>query len=289
MPDFEPKVASSFIDGVYFGEAPRWHEGRLWFSDFYAGGVFSVDEQGDRRREVEYAGQTSGLGWLPDGGLLVVSMLDHRVLRHRGGTLEPYGDLSPWATGLANDMVVSATGNAYVGNFGFDLDGWRKGTAEIANTSLVRIAPDGTASAAATDMAFPNGTVIFPDGKTLVIAETFAARLTAFDVAADGTLSNRRVWAQLENCAPDGICLDAEGCVWVANATGPECIRVAEGGAVVGRVVTEQPCFACMLGGADRSTLYAMVAPSSEVAEVRPTPNGGIAAARVEVPGAGLP
>jgi sugar lactone lactonase YvrE len=289
VPDFEPHVAEGFIDGVYFGEAPRWHEGRLWFSDFYAGGVFSVDEQGDRRREVEYAGQTSGLGWLPDGDLLVVSMLDHRVLRRRGDTLQLHGDLSPWATGLANDMVVSATGHAYVGNFGFDLDAWRKGTAEIATTSLVRIDPDGTASVAASDLAFPNGTVIFPDGRTLVIAETFAGRLSAFDVAADGTLSNRRVWAQLEHCAPDGICLDAEGCIWVANATAPECIRVAEGGTVVGRLVTEQPCFACMLGGADRSTLYAMVAPSSEVTEVRPAPTGGIAAARVEVPGAGLP
>jgi sugar lactone lactonase YvrE len=289
VPEIEPHVATSFIDGVYFGEAPRWHDGRLWFSDFYAGGVFSVDERGDRRHQVEYEGQTSGLGWLPDGDLLVVSMLDHRVLRQRGGTLEPYADLSPWATGHANDMVVSATGHAYVGNFGFDLDGWRTGSAEIRSTSLVRIDPDGTASAASDDMAFPNGTVIFPDGKTLVIAETFAARLTAFDVAKDGTLSNRRVWAQLENCAPDGICLDAEGCVWVANATAAECVRVAEGGAVVGRLVTEQPCFACMLGGADRSTLYAMVAPSSEAAVVRTALSGGIATARVEVPGAGLP
>jgi sugar lactone lactonase YvrE len=288
VPEIDPHVASKFIDGVYFGEAPRWHEGRLWFSDFYAGGVFSVGEGGDRRHEVEYDGQTSGLGWLPDGDLLVVSMLDHRVLRHRGGALEPYADLSPWATGHANDMVVSATGHAYVGNFGFDLDGWRAGSAEIRATSLVHIGPDGSAAAASDDMAFPNGTVIFPDGRTLVIAETFAARLSAFDVAEDGTLSNRRVWAQLENCAPDGICLDAEGCVWVANATAAECIRVAEGGAVVGRLVTEAPCFACMLGGADRRTLYAMVAPSSE-ASVRVTPSGGIAAARVDVPGAGLP
>ena len=289
MPDIEPHVAKPFIDSVHFGEAPRWHDGRLWFSDFFAGGVFSVDEAGDRRHEIPYDGQTSGLGWLPDGDLLVVSMLDHRVLRHRGGALEPYADISPWATGFANDMVVSATGHAYVGNFGFDLDGWRTGSAEIRTTTLVRIDPAGVASAASEDMAFPNGTVIFPDGRTLVIAETFGARLSAFDVAEDGTLSNRRVWAQLENCAPDGICLDAEGCVWVANATAAECIRVAEGGAVAGRLVTEQPCFACMLGGADRRTLYAMVAPSSEPADVRGTPRGAIAAARVEVPGAGLP
>jgi len=287
--EIEPHVASNFIDGVFFGEAPRWHEGRLWFSDFYANGVFSVDEQGERRREVEYDGQTSGLGWLPDGDLLVVSMLDHRVLRHHGGTLVPYADLSPWATGHANDMVVGATGHAYVGNFGFDLDGWRAGTAEIRTTSLVHLDPDGSASTAAENLAFPNGTVLFPDGKTLVIAETFSACLSAFDVAQDGTLSNRRVWAPLESCAPDGICLDAEGAVWVANALSPECIRVAEGGRVLDRVVTEQPCFACMLGGADRSTLYAMVAPSSEATEVRGAPKGGIAAARVAVPGAGLP
>jgi sugar lactone lactonase YvrE len=288
VPEIESYTATSFIDGLFFGEGPRWHDGRLWFSDFYAGGVFSVDESGDRRREIQHDGQTSGLGWLPNGDLLVVSMLDRRVLRWRGGTLEPYGDLSPWATGLANDMVVSATGHAYVGNFGFDLEGLRAGTAEMRTTSLVHLDPDGTASEAADDMAFPNGTVILPDGRTLVIAETFAARLTAFDMADDGTLSNRRVWAELERCAPDGICLDAEGCIWVANATRPECIRVAEGGAVVGRLVTEQPCFACMLGGADRTTLYAMVAPGSG-SEVGLQAQGGIVSARVGVPGAGLP
>jgi sugar lactone lactonase YvrE len=289
MSEIEPITATSFIEDIYFGEGPRWHDGRLWYSDFFDHGVHSVDEHGDRRHEVHYEGRTSGLGWLPDGDLLVVSMLDHRVLRLHDGVLEPYADISPWATGHLNDMVVNADGRAYVGNFGFDLEGWRAGTAQIRNTQVVRIDPDGSTSVAADDMAFPNGTVIFPDGKTMVVAETFAAQLSAFDLEADGSLSNRRVWAPLGSCAPDGICLDAEGCIWVANAQGPECIRVAEGGAVLGRMVTDRPCFACMLGGADRTTLYAMVAPSSEVAEIGDTRRGGIAAGRVTVPGAGLP
>lgn len=285
-----PHATEPFVDGLHFGEGPRWYDERLWYSDFYDEAVFSVGPSGDRRWELDVPGRPSGLGWLPDGRLLVVSMLARSVLRREpDGSLVRHGDLTPWATFHGNDMVVAAGGRAYVGNFGFDIYAFYSGNVHPCTTALVRIDPDGTSREAAADLAFPNGTVLFPDGRTLVVAETMASRLTAFDVAPDGTLSDRRVWAALPGCAPDGICLDAEGCIWVANAVAAECLRVAKGGEVVGRVVTGQPCFACMLGGADRRTLYCMTAPTSVEQEVATRRDGRIEQALVAVPGAGLP
>jgi sugar lactone lactonase YvrE len=278
-----------FIDGLYFGEGPRWRDGRLWFSDFFDEVVWSVGPGGDRRREVEVPGRPSGLGWLPDGRLLVVSMLERLVLRREHGALVRHGDLRPWATFHANDMVVSADGRAYVGNFGFDLHAAGEDPSAWRSATLVRVDPDGSSHEAATDLAFPNGTVIFPDGRTMVVAESMGGRLTAFGVAPDGTLADRRVWAGLDRCAPDGICLDAEGCIWVANALGADCRRVAEGGEELARVETGDICYACMLGGDDRRTLYMLVAPTSDETEARRQRNGRIIQVRVEVPGAGLP
>jgi len=286
------RTTEPFIDGLRFGEGPRWHEGRLWYSDFYDKAVFSVGISGDDRRlELEVQGQPSGTGWMPDGTMLVVSMIDRVVLRRGAdGVLRHHGSLTPWATFHGNDMVVDGAGRAYVGNFGFDLDAALEGRAEVCTTSLVRIDPDGTSEEAASDMGFPNGSVIMPGGRTLVVGESMAGRLTAFDISPDdGALSRRRVWAQLEGCAPDGCCLDADGCIWVANAFGAECIRVAEGGEVIDRVVTTQPCYACMLGGEDRRTLYCVTAPSSTAADVRPRRAGRIEQVRVDVPGDGLP
>jgi sugar lactone lactonase YvrE len=154
---------------------------------------------------------------------------------------------------------------------------------------MIRVDPDGTATEAAADLSFPNGTVITPDGRTLVVAESMGSRLTAFDVAPDGSLSGRREWAALAGIAPDGICLDAEGCIWVANAFGAECVRVAEGGEIVDRVATSQNAYACMLGGADRTTLYCVTAPTSDADERRAEAAGKIEQVRVDVPGAGLP
>ncbi len=283
-------TAERFVDGLFFGEGPRWHDGRLWYSDFFDQAVFSVAEDGSRRREVEVPGRPSGLGWLPDGRLLVVSMEDRLVLRREAdGSLVTHGDLRPWATHYGNDMVVAADGRTYVGNFGFDLYAFYDGDAEFSRTSLIRIDPDGTATEAAADLSFPNGTVLFSDGRTLVVAESFALRLTAFDVAADGTLSNRRLWAHLGDCGPDGICLDADGGIWVANALGNDCRRFAEGGEELDRVTTSQTCFACMLGGADRRTLYCITAPSSTEREASAARHGRIEQVRVTVPGAGLP
>jgi len=293
--------AEGFVDGLYFGEGPRWHDGRLWYSDFFDHSVFSVAEDGSRRPEVEVPGQPSGLGWLPDGRLLVVSMLDRVVLRVDGdGHLVTHGDLRPWAAFKANDMVVTAGGQAYVGHYGFDFDTFlasRGREAKPAPASLIRVDPDGTSVEAATDLMFPNGMVLFPDGRTLVVAESFGNRLTAFDVDAVGDLGNRRVWADLGDCAPDGICLDADGCIWVANALGTDCRRVAEGGQELDRVVTSQPCYAAALGGGDRRTLYCLTAPdgagttaADEAGTDRRRPRKGrIEVARVDVPGDGLP
>jgi sugar lactone lactonase YvrE len=188
--------------------------------------------------------------------------------------------------------VVAANGQAYAGNFGFDLDGLYDGTVDrsaIATTSLVRVDPDGTSHEAATDLAFPNGTVITDDGATLIIAESFAGHLTAFDRGPDGSLSGRRVWASLDGVAPDGICLCADNSVWVANAASPECVRVAEGGEVLERVTTSQLCYACMLGGEDRTTLYLVTAPTSHAALASVQRDGALEQARTSVPGAGLP
>jgi sugar lactone lactonase YvrE len=282
-----------FLSGLYFGECPRWHDGRLWYSDFFDHGVFSASPEADRRKEVEFEGETGGLGWLPDGRLLIVSRLERAVLRREeDGTLVHHGDLRPWATWHANDMVVASNGQAYCGNFGFDLDGLYDGTtppSAIAPTSLIRVDPDGTSSEAASDIQFPNGTVITEDGRTLIIAESLGGRLSAFDREDDGTLTNRREWAPLPGIAPDGICLCEDNTVWVANALAPECVRVAEGGEILERVTTSRNSYACMLGDDDRKTLYMITAETSDAAKARLERNGAIEKVRTSVAGAGLP
>ena len=290
----EPTLqAEMFLEGLYFGECPRWHEGRLWYSDFFDHAVFSVSPEGDRRTEVDFDGEPAGLGWLPDGRLLINSRLDRAVIRREpDGSLVRHGDLTPWATWHANDMVVASNGQAYCGNFGFDLDGLYNGTVEasaIKPTSLIRVDPDGTSCEAAGDIAFPNGTVITDDDATLIIAESMGGKLTAFDRQGDGTLTNRRQWAALPGIAPDGICLCADGTIWVANALGAECVRVAEGGEILERVATSRGCFACMLGDDDRQTLYLVTAESSDANKARLERNGALERVRTSVPGAGLP
>jgi sugar lactone lactonase YvrE len=288
-------VAEPFLSGLYFGECPRWHEGRLWFSDFYDHGVFSVSPDGDVRTEVAFDGEPAGLGWLPDGRLLINSRLDRAVIRRESdGTLTRHGELTPWAQGPANDMVVASNGQAYAGNFGFDLnehDG-AVNRANVVSTSLVRIDPDGSSHEAADNLAFPNGTVITADGATLVVAESMGRRLTAFDRSPNGTLSRRREWAAFPSTvAPDGICLCADNTIWVADAFGTEFLRIAEGGQVLERIDTATGLngFACMLGGEDRKTLYMVTAPSANQVKAQEQRMGCIEMARTTVPGAGLP
>jgi len=292
------KTATMVADGLYFGEGPRWHDGELWFSDFYDHTVKAMTPDGTLRTALEIDGQSSGLGWLPDGRLLYVSMLDRRLMRVDADGPVEHADLSGIATYHCNDMVVDATGRAYVGNFGFDLDGElaARGVesvlAEHVAAKLARVDPDGSVHVAAEDMHFPNGSVITPDGRTLIVAETFGLRLTAFTIADDGSLHDRRIWADLGFRAPDGICLDAEGHVWVANPLAPECMLVAEGaegGDIIDVVDTGTPCFACMLGGDDRSTLYMLTASNSTAEAASASRTGRVMAVEVEVPGAGRP
>jgi sugar lactone lactonase YvrE len=278
--------------GIYFGEGPRWHDGRLWFSDFFGHCVHALAPDGRDEVMLRIHGQPSGLGWLPDGRLLVVSMLDHRVLRQdRDGTVAVHADVSPFARHRSNDMLVDAAGRAYVGNFGFDSAAAEPAGRRPAPASLTAVSPDGTVTEAAAGLMFPNGMVLTPDGATLIVAETYGARLTAFDVAPDGTLSRQRTWADLSGTGiyPDGICLDAEGAVWVANAAGTACLRVRAGGGIVAEEQFSQRCYACALGGPDRRTLYAMTAPGSDEALAAQAPRGLVEQARVPVPGAGWP
>jgi sugar lactone lactonase YvrE len=289
----ETLTAEPFVSGLYFGECPRWHEGRLWYSDFFDHAVFSVSPDGERKAEAEFDWESAGLGWLPDGRLLIVSRLDRSVMRQEhDGTLVRHGDLKPWATWHANDMVVASNGQAYVGNFGFDLDGLYDGStppSAIGPTSVIRVDPDGSSSEAASGVNFPNGMVITEDGGTLVVAESLGGGLKAFDRAPDGTLSNGRQWASTPGVAPDGICLCEDNSVWVANALAAECVRVAEGGQVLERVATSMNCFACMLGDDDRKTLYLVTAPTSHAVEAKAARDGALERVRTAVPGAGLP
>jgi sugar lactone lactonase YvrE len=273
------------LEGLRFPEDPRWRDGRLWLSDMHGGRVLAVDPAGRSETIATLDDEPSGLGWLPDGRLLIVS-LNARVLLRRepDGRLAVHADLSPVLPCKANDMVVDRHGRAYVGNFGFDLNG---GEAPRA-TTMALVHPDGRVEQAADDLSFPNGAVITPDGRTLVVGESFAARLTAFDVGADGRLSNRRVWAQLEKAVPDGICLDAEGAIWVASPVSKGVLRVREGGLVTHRIPVETNAYACMLGGPERRTLFVCTAEDHDPAKTG-TLRGRVEAIDVEVPGAGWP
>lgn len=291
---------SLVAEGFSYLECPRWHDGVLWLSDFYAHRVLTVDEQGRTETVAEVPHQPSGLGWLPDGRLLVVSMRDHRLLRlEPDGELVEHADLSELASGHLNDMVVDARGRAYVGSFGFDL---MAGEA-VRASSLLLVDRDGATQVAAHDLLFPNGCAVLPDG-TFVVAETFGRRITAFTQGEDGSLSDRRTWASFGEPsqgpdiagfvaagpgAPDGLCSDAEGAVWVADALGARVLRVAEGGEVLEEVPTGTGVFACMLGGEDRRTLYLCTAPSFAEHERRDTREAQLLSCRVDVPGAGLP
>jgi sugar lactone lactonase YvrE len=282
-----PRTTTVVLDGLAFPEGPRWHDERLWFSDQHDKRVVAMDVDGEAETIVEVPQQASGLGWLTDGRLLVVSMLDRKVMRlETDATLVVHADLSELAPGACNDMVVGGQGRAYVGNFGFDMYGGEK----PRETCLIAVEPDGSASVAAEEMAFPNGSVITADGSALLVGESMASRISAFDIAPDGTLGNRRVWAQLEGATVDGMCLDAEGAVWAACPFTGRVLRIREGGEVVDEVKGTHPgAFACMLGGDDRRTLYLCTAPTHVPDEARAAHGGRIEAVAVDVPGAGWP
>jgi sugar lactone lactonase YvrE len=286
------------VEKYSFLEGPRWHDGRIWVSDFYTHQVVSADEHGgDLRVEAQVPAQPSGLGWLPDGRLLIVSMRDHRLLRREpDSALSVHADVSSHAGGLLNDMVVDSRGRTWVGNFGFDL----MAGAPIAPAPLVRVDPDGSSTVASEPLHFPNGAVI--TGNTMIVNETFGHRISAFEIDADGGLSERRDWASFGpvpattdvgealgqlSVAPDGMCLDAEGAVWIADALGNRALRVREGGEVLQEISTgDTGVYALALGGADGRTLYLCTAPGFAEHERRHSREAKLLAARVDVPGA---
>jgi sugar lactone lactonase YvrE len=247
--------------------------------------VIAVGLDGESETICEVPEQPSGLGWLPDGTLLVVSMRDRKLLKLGARGLEVVAELEALAPFHCNDMVVDARGNAYVGNFGFDLHGKQA----PARTGLILVPVDGAPRIVADELSFPNGCVITPDGGTLIVGETFAACLTAFDIAADASLSNRREWARIEGAVPDGICLDAEGAIWIASPVSREVVRLREGGEVTHRIAVENQAFACMLGGPDGKQLFICTAIDSDPEQCRATRSGRIEVVDVDVPHAGLP
>jgi sugar lactone lactonase YvrE len=250
-----PEV-KNLMTGLAFGESPRWHGDRLWFADWGAHEVVAVDLDGNSEVmvRVRFPSFPMCIDWLPDGRLLVVSARDGILLRREAdGTLVPHADLSglaekghPW-----NEIVVDGRGNAYINNEGFEFPG-----GEFAPGTIALLTPDGLARQVADGMAFPNGMAVTPDNSELIVAESYGKRLTAFDIAADGGLWNRRVWADLDSGVPDGICVDAEGAVWYGDVPNKRCVRVREGGEVLQTINLDRGCFACMLGGTQRRTLF---------------------------------
>jgi sugar lactone lactonase YvrE len=293
---------TTLCEGGAFFEGPRWHEGRWWVSDFYRKQVLTVTPDGSTAVLMTVEQQPSGLGWMPDGSLLVVSMKDHRVLRRSpAGEVTVHADLTAHCGGHLNDMVVDSQGRAYVGEFGFDLMAF----ADPAPAKLMRVDPDGAVTVLADDLLFPNGSVITADGDTLIVGETTAARYTAFTLAADGSVSDRRVWAQVApspelgpleqtpqlRFGPDGCALDAEDCIWAADAVGARCARVAQGGEIVDEIHAPEGLgiFACMLGGADGRTLLLCAAPDFLEASRAQAREAVLLTTVVDVPHAGLP
>jgi len=248
--------------------------------------IYRIDERGEKHTVVHVPGRPSGLGFLPDGDLLYVSMEERALYRHDDRGSRRVADLRALAPGDLNDMVVDGSGRAYVGNFGAEVEpnGARQ------PTCLVLVTPDGKARVVAEDLAFPNGTVILPGGRTLVVAETMGQRLTAFDIEADGALSGRRCFAELPGRAPDGIAVDAEGAIWVSCFLSDEFVRVHDGGAISARVdVAGRRAVSCALGGADRRTLFMLTAETNPEELMEGLSHGAVERARVEVAGAGYP
>lgn len=293
---------SVLVDGYTFFESPRWHDNRLWLSDFYTHQVIRVDLQGQVEKVADVAQQPSGMGWLPDGRLLVVSMRDRKVLRQESdGRLVVHADLSAVAGGHANDMVVDAQGRAYVGNFGFDL----MGGAGHKDTGLVLVRPDGASQVVAEGLAFPNGMVITPDQKKLIVNELFGNRISQFDIRTDGTLGPRRDFASFgalgdepdvskrlerSKIIPDGLALDAEGAVWFADTINRRAVRIAEGGEILDEVrTTPEGVFAVALGGQDGKTLFMCAAPDWDESARKAVREGRMLATQVDVAHAGTP
>ncbi len=279
----EPHI---LMTDLVFGESPRWHDDRLWLSDMGAREVMAVDLTGTSEVVARVPTGLAGLGFLPDGRLLIVAGSAGLLLRREpDGSVVTHADLTGLAHTFWNDLVVDGRGNAYVDNVGFN---FATGEA-FAPGSLAVVTPDGAARQVVDGLAFPNGMAVTPDNATLIVAESYGDRLTAFDIAADGRLSNQRVWASLGGGHPDGICLDAEGALWYGGVPAKRCVRVRAGGEVLQTIELDRGCFACALGGADRRTLFLMAAEFSTAAGMAGTRTGQVLAVEAPAAGAGWP
>ena len=267
-----------------FPESPRWHDGRLWVSDWGANEVIAVDLAGQSEVVARVESFPMCIDHLPDGRLLIVSSADRRVLRQEpDGSLVTHADLASLGEHAWNDIVVDGRGNAYVNNIGFDFPG-----GEFAPGIVALVTPDGVARRVAEDLAFPNGMAVQSDNGTLIVAESYGQRLTALDIASDGSLSGRRTWAEVDD-HPDGICLDADGAVWYGDVGNKRCVRVREGGEVLQVIDLDRGCFACMLGGPDRRTLFMTVNEWGGAENMGGTRKGQVLSVEADVPGIGWP
>jgi sugar lactone lactonase YvrE len=281
------RARTLLAEGLGFAEAPRWHDGRLFVSDIAARQVLAFGLDGSREVVCEVAAAPSGLGWLPDGRMLLCSMHDRRVLRLEAGRLVTHADLTAVVTDDLNDMIVSADGNAYVGNFGYTA---APGATPVS-TGLVLVRPDGSVERQPGELFRPNGMAITPDGRTLVVAETRVHRLTAFRIDPDGSLRDPRLFAELPRGSwADGICLDSEGCAWVADPKGRRAVRIDESSTILDSVDTAPlPTVACVLGGPRRDLLFLLQAPVRPMEQGRADPQSRIEYLTVPVGGAGRP
>ena len=272
------------VSDLVFPESPRWRSGRLWVSDWGAHEVHALDLEGGDEVVARIDSFPMCIDHLPDGRLLVVSSRDRRVLRRQAdGSLVTHADLGSIDEHAWNDIVVDGRGNAYVNNIGFDFPG-----GEFAPGLVALITPDGAARKVADGLAFPNGMAVTPDNATLIVAESYGQTLTAFDIAADGDLSNRRTWAEVDD-HPDGICLDADGAVWYADVGTSRCVRVRKGGDVLGSIELDRGCFACVLGGPDRRTLFMAVNEWAGPQAMTDARRGQVIATEAPAPGVGWP
>src|SRR3954451_5066423 len=280
----------TLMTDIAFGESPRWHDDRLWFADWGAHEVVALDLDGTSEVmvRVSFPSFPMSIDWLPDGRLLIVAARDGLLLRREAdASLVTHADLSPLAEKGHpwNEIVVDGRGNAYINNQGFEFPG-----GEFAPGTVALLTQDGSARQVADGIAFPNGMAVTPDNSTLICAESYGKRLTAFDISADGSLSNRRVWADLDDGVPDGICVDAEGAVWYGDVPNKRCVRVREGGEVLQTIELDRGCFACMLGGPDKRTLFMVAAEWTGIAgATRGAATGRLLSARAPAPGAGWP
>lgn len=281
----------TLVDNLTFPEGPRWRNGKLYFSDFFTHKVLSTDLDGSTEEIVHVPNQPSGLGWLPDGTLLIVSMIDQKLMAFRNGSLQEVADCSEYANFYCNDMIVNENGNAYIGNFGFN----SHTNEDPKSTNLILVRPGEEPVIAADNLFFPNGTVISEDNKTLIIGESYAARLTAFDINDDGSLSNRRIWADLSQIkegyrpVPDGICMDEEDAIWLASPSTSQVLRVKEGAILLDTLPVETNAYACVLGGKDRKTLFVCTSGDSDKNSCIKKRQGKIEIIDVDVPGKGIP